>query len=183
MSVAKKYAKALFDESRKNGAGTTDYAVQLRAMQSLLDSHKDLRAALTAPVTSGKEKMAIVQDIAAKAGFAKLTVNFLKLVAENGRLGILGEIIDALDEVRLASEGGVMGRIVSAEPLEAGALKQISDAFSQKLKKKVDFKVTTDGSLLAGLKVTVQGVTYDGTLRSQLDRLKEEFVGGAAVIR
>jgi F0F1-type ATP synthase delta subunit len=59
-------------------------------------------------------------------------------------------------------------------------IKEITQAFTQKLKRKVDFKVTTQPSLLAGLKVTVNGVTYDGSLLAQLERLKEEFTHGAA---
>jgi F-type H+-transporting ATPase subunit delta len=185
MSLAKNYARAFFDECSSNGK-TRDVVLErkneLLGFWSLLESSAPLKAALTAPVTSPKEKTAVVQELAGKLKLSKITVQFLSLLSQNGRVGILPQILDALDEVRLQVEGGVLGKIVSAEPLEASAVKEITEAFTQKLKKKVEFKVSSDPSLLAGLKVTVNGVTYDGTLLSQLERLKESFVQGTTTL-
>jgi F0F1-type ATP synthase delta subunit len=54
----------------------------------------------------------------------------------------------------------------------------LTKAFSQKLGKKVAFRVAIDPSLLAGMKVTVNGVTYDGTLRSQIHKLRDHLAAG-----
>jgi F0F1-type ATP synthase delta subunit len=43
------------------------------------------------------------------------------------------------------------------------------------LGRKVAFRVSTDPSLLAGVRVTVSGVTYDGTLKAQLEQLKDKI--------
>ena len=51
----------------------------------------------------------------------------------------------------------------------------LAKAFGKKLNKRVAFHVSTDPSLLAGMKVTVNGVTYDGTLRSQLQKLRDQI--------
>jgi hypothetical protein len=49
----------------------------------------------------------------------------------------------------------------------------LSVAFGARIGRKVSFETHEDPSLLAGVKVTVGGVTYDGTMRSQLSRLRE----------
>ena len=182
MSIAKKYAKVLFDEL-KSGAKTTDTAPVKAALQSfwaVIESSKELQVALIAPIVSAKEKTAIIADLTKKLETPKLCVRFLNLLAENSRIGIIPEIISAFDQVRLESEGGVMGEIISADALDASAVKEITEAFTHKLKKKVEFKVSTDSSLLAGIKVTLNGVTYDGTLKVQLERLRESFASAGS---
>ena len=186
MSLAKNYARALFEESRKPGhskQSALEYKSELQLFWTAVSGSKEMMIALTAPVTSADEKTAIVQEVASRLKLSKLTVNFLSLLGQNRRLGELPKIIDAFDEVRLSSEGGLVGQIISAEPMDPAAIKEITDAFTQKLNKKVEFKASTDSSLLAGLKVTVNGVTYDGTLLSQLERLRESFVQGAGTPR
>ena len=61
------------------------------------------------------------------------------------------------------------------DPLKDSDVQGLAQAYEKKLGKRVEFQVSVDPGLLAGLKVTVNGVTYDGTLRSQLDRLKENL--------
>jgi F-type H+-transporting ATPase subunit delta len=177
MSVAKKYAKALFDVTHESGksADTAALKTALQSFWSVIEGSRELQVALVSPVTSYQEKAAVIDELARKLETPKICIQFLKLLGENSRVGALPLILDALDEVRLQSEGGVMGRIVSADPLDASAVKEIAEAFTQKLKKKVEFKVSSDSSLLAGIKVTLNGVTYDGTLRAQLERLRESF--------
>ena len=56
----------------------------------------------------------------------------------------------------------------------------LAKAFTTKLGKRVSFTVASDPDLLAGVKVTVNGVTYDGTLRAQLEKLRDQFVSTTA---
>ena len=182
MSLAKNYARAFFEQTASsNGSKETvlEQKKELADFWGVLESAPKLMAALTAPAISSKEKVAVVQELTDKLKISKPVMRLLSLLGQNGRIGMLPAVIDALDEVRLGVEGGVLGRIVSAEPLDSAAIKEITASFTSKLKRKVEFKTAIDTSLLAGLKVTVNGVTYDGTLLSQLERLRESFVHGA----
>ena len=179
MSVAVSYAKALFEVSR-----STELAQgreQIRSFSALLDQSKELRVALLGPATSAKEKNAVVEEISQRTGFNPLVRKFLGLLARKGRLAILKDILSALDRVRLEAEGGILAQAVSADPMTQKDVQELAEAFGKKLGKKVEFEVSTDPTLLAGLKITVNGVTYDGTLRSQLEQMKEQIVFGASV--
>jgi F-type H+-transporting ATPase subunit delta len=81
--------------------------------------------------------------------------------------------------VRLASEGGILGQVISAEPMDQKDVESLAQSFSKKLGKRVTFKVSVDAALLAGMKVIVSGVTYDGTLQSQLQKLRDQVAAGA----
>ncbi len=85
---------------------------------------------------------------------------------------------EAFHVIRLAAEGGVAGRLEVAEVISEADVSQLAKAFSEKFGKKVAFRVSQDPSLLAGIKVTVNGVTYDGTLRAQIQKLRDRVADG-----
>jgi ATP synthase F1 delta subunit len=177
MSLANSYAKALYLAAKEEGgADTLD---QLESQMDVLAQalqDKGLRNAFLGPVISGKDKLQLIEQVAQKAGFSKMLTHFLILLANKGRLPDFLAVRDSFGGVRLEAEGGVQGKVVSAEPVSDGDVQGLAQAFGRKLGKKVAFRVSTDPSLLAGMKVTVNGITYDGTLRSQLSQLRERLV-------
>lgn len=185
MSLARNYARVLYEEAQSKGGKDAIGAIstEIADFLKVVESSEAAKVALIGPVTSAKEKVAITTELGTKMNLAQVTKRFLQLVADNRRLGLLSEILTALEQVRVESEGGLLGLITSADPLDPADIKGIAESFGQKLGKKVDFRVNTDPTLLAGLKVTLNGVTYDGTLRSQLNRLKDEFVSGTGAFR
>lgn len=183
MSLATSYARALYESAKESGSNSgamDDIQAQLDGFAALIDQSPDLRKALMGPVVTSKEKASVIDAIAAKAGYSKILRQFLTLLAGKERLLAVHDIRDAFSSVRLEAEGGVSGRLVSADPLNESDVKGLADAFSRKLGKRVAFRVATDASLLAGMKVTVNGTTYDGTLKTQLQRLRDVVVGGYA---
>ncbi len=182
MSVAKAYARALFEAARDAGASSQGYDTlesEMAQFNGLLGASRDLRIALTGPVASGKEKVAIVEQLAGKAAVSALFSRFLALLARKSRIGILSEISACFSQVRVEAEGGVLGHVVSAEPLDPSDRDELARSFSKKLGKKIVFQTKVDPELLAGIKVTVGGVSYDGTLKSQLRQLRDRFIYGS----
>lgn len=186
MSVAHVYAKALFQAATEGKSPAESAALcdqldsQLATLLEVLETSKQLQVALQAPITTSKEKAAVVKELVAKLGFGRLMSDFLILLASKGRFLLLQPIRDEFASVRLTAEGGVPGRLSTAEAISPSDVENLAKAFSRKLGKKVAFQVKTDPSLLAGIKVTVNGVTYDGTLRSQLQQLRDRFLVGVA---
>lgn len=182
MSVAKAYAKALFEtltEQKAQSSAIDSLELQLDSFIRTLEGAKDLQVALCSPVTTSREKAAVVEKLAQPMNLSGLLLSFLQLLARKNRLVILNEVRDAFRRVRLDAEGGVAGQVVSAEPMDQKDIDGLAQSFSKKLGKRVAFQVSTDASLLAGMKVTVNGVTYDGTLRAQLQKLRDRVAMGA----
>ena len=183
MSLATSYAKALY-LAAKEAQGTSENLDQvnqeLSSFAAVLDGSKEASDVLFGPVVTAKDKTAIINAIAQKAGYSKLVNQFLVLLADKGRLQYFHEVRKAFNEVRLTAEGGVSGQVVSAEAISEADVKSLAASFGRKLGKRVEFQVSTDPSLLAGMKVTVSGVTYDGTLRSQLQQLRDRLLTGAS---
>lgn len=177
-AIAKIYGRVLFDVVQKEDKSTwNDCRARLGDLVSLVESSKMLSVALQTPATSSKEKAALVEVLVKKLNAPAILRRFLLLLVRKGRLVLLSEITQALDSVRLEAGGGVMGVLTSAEALSASDTESLAKAFAKKLGKSVEFVSLVNPELLAGLKVTVQGVTYDGTLRAQLERLRDQFSG------
>ena len=181
MSVARAYAKALYEtasEAKLSADKIGQLETHMDEFVRMIDSSRDAQVVLQGPVASVKEKTSALDEIAKRASFEPLFIQFLHLLARKGRLSLIHEIRDSFSAVRLEAEGGVPGNLVSAEPMNASDIEGLTKAFAKKLGKRVAFRVSTDPTLLAGMKVTVSGVTYDGTLRAQLQRLRDQVVGG-----
>lgn len=181
MSAANSYAKALYESASDKKASPADMIqleTQMADFDSLLKSSDDLQIALLGLVATSSEKAQIVEALARKLDVLDLLRQFLLMLAKKGRLNLLGSIKDAFNSVRLEAAGGISCRLVSADPMNDSDMDILAKAFGKKLGKKVAFQVSSDPSLLAGIKVTVNGVTYDGTLRSQLQKLRDRFVTG-----
>lgn len=181
MSASTSYAKALCEAARE----TPDYAAildqveaQLSSFSNLVFKNRELKIALIGPVTSVKEKISLLEEFSKKLEWHPLLKKFLILLAKKDRLPLLAEIQESFGKIRLAVEGGVEGYVVSAEQMNGEDVDSLAKAFSKRLGKKVAFRVSVDPLLLAGMKVTVNGVTYDGSLRSQLQKLRDRFVAG-----
>ncbi len=180
MSVANSYAKALYQTVAQTATADDLNHIenQFKQILGLLEQSKEVKAALFSPLTNIREKTSLADSIGTKMEFHPGFSRFLSLLAKKGRMSLLPQIHQAFVSVRLAQEGGISGNLVSAEPLSDADVETLAKAFSQKLGKKVAFQVSTDSSLLAGIKVTVNGTTFDGTLRSQLQKLRDRFVTG-----
>lgn len=186
MSVAKAYAKALYEAACENKTPAEitrlcdEIEKALAQINSLVANSRELRIALEGPIATAREKAAILDEVGRKLGVSELFGRFMTLLATKERLKFLQEITELFRVVRLEHEGGVPGLLVSAEPMSEADVQELAQAFTKKLGKRVSFTVASDPDLLAGVKVTVYGVTYDGTLRAQLEKLRDQIVSTTA---
>ena len=179
MSVANSYAKALLESAQ--ALGTSASAVDqiqehLSTLAELVVGSKDLHLVLQSPATSSRDKEKVAGALVDRMGADPLLKRFVLLLARKERLILIQEIATAFERIRLESAGGVLGQVVSAGALSAQDVAELSEVFEKKTGKKVSFKTQVDSSLIAGLRVTVQGKTYDGSLKTQLNRLKDRFL-------
>jgi len=75
--------------------------------------------------------------------------------------------------------GRVRAVVRSAVPLPADLLQQVTRVFGDLTRKDVLPEVTVDPELLAGIIVEVEGRVYDGSLRTQLVKLRQQMASGS----
>jgi F-type H+-transporting ATPase subunit delta len=127
------------------------------------------------PTINGEEKQKALKELAAKAGQSLLTTRFLSILVKRNRVGLLAEILKEVEIIQLEKTGGLMGVITSAVPLESGVAGGVAQALSKKLNKPVQLKEEVDPGIIAGMRVTIGGITYDGSVKNKLDKLSASF--------
>jgi F-type H+-transporting ATPase subunit delta len=171
------YAKALLGSIEGGKANPLQIKTELTAMRELLETSRDLRAALMSPSTSIKEKQSIISEISKKSGWSESFRHFLLLLAKKNRLSLSWDLEAAFDRVRIEAAGGILAELVSSSPVSTAELESLSKAFSEKFgKKTVEFRVSIDPAMIAGLRITINGVTYDGSLRAQVGALRRRLL-------
>jgi F-type H+-transporting ATPase subunit delta len=182
MSVAKSYAQALFELTAEKAQGAPDalrVEEELAALAATIQGHPELSQLMSGAVVSSEQCGGIVGAIAERLGLSVIVTRAAKIAAEKGRTGLFSQIHDEFVRLRVGAEGGVLGELVSAEAMETRDQEELAQAFGKKLGKKVIFKTRVDPALIAGVQVTVSGVTYDGSVRAQLQRAKSAFAAAA----
>jgi F-type H+-transporting ATPase subunit delta len=183
MSVSKSYAAALYAAAQSEKLGATELDQVQESLQffaAQIQQNASLRSVLCGPTATLSEKSGVVQALVSQMRLPGLVGKFLSLLIKKGRIALLSDMADAFARVRTEASGGVLGLLESTDPLSSDDVHQLSSAFSKKLGKPVVFTQKTCPELLAGLKVTVAGTTYDGSLKAQLLRLRDQFLEGSS---
>jgi F-type H+-transporting ATPase subunit delta len=175
-AVARRYARALFELADEQG--TVDAVGE--ALATLAGFLADDRVArvLTGPVPRA-EKERLVRALAENVAAPAVLRDLLLLLSERARLPHLGAIRTVFDTLVDRRRGRVRAAVRSATPLSADLLQQVTRVFSELTRKQVLADVTVDPELLAGIVVEVEGRVYDGSLRTQLAKLRQQMASGS----
>ncbi|MEX6632825.1 F0F1 ATP synthase subunit delta [Hyphococcus lacteus] len=169
--VAGRYANALFDLATEAGA-VEAVEKELNSLQADINASADLDAFLRSPVYGVAEQLDAVTALTEKAGYSALTANFLKLIAKNGRLPALTDMIRAFAALSASARGEVSADAVTAAPMNDEQIKALRLEIERMVGKAVNLETRVDPELLGGLVVKVGSQMVDASLRTKLNRLK-----------
>lgn len=169
--VGDRYAQALFDLALETGRLDAVRADVVSLKTAWIES-ADLRRLATSPVISADDQVKGLTAVAAKARFEQNTVNFLGLLAQNGRARDLAAVIAGFERLYAKHAGIVAAEVVSAQPLDAKQLAAIKAALNKSLGKAPELTTRVDPAILGGLKVKVGSKLFDASLKTKLDQMK-----------
>jgi F-type H+-transporting ATPase subunit delta len=103
-------------------------------------------------------------------------LNFLKTVVDKGRGSLVPQITVFYRRLMMASKGIAQAVIETAFPIDGPTMDLISAAFEKRLGMK-GFSATVRvlPELVGGMRVIIGSTVYDGTARSNLNRLHEKI--------
>ena len=169
--VGDRYAQALFDLALETGRLDAVRA-DIVALKTAWTDSADLRRLAASPVISTEDQGKGLVAIATQAKFEPNTVNFLGLLAQNGRAKDLAAVIAGFERLYAKHAGIVAAEVVSAQPLDAKQVAAITAALSKSLGKAPELTARVDPSILGGLKVKVGSKLFDASLKTKLDQMK-----------
>ncbi len=175
-TLARRYAKALVEIGQERNA-LEKYGQDLTNLADLMEASKDFRGVLISPVFTKEDKKRISGEVLKKADTDPMVVNFVNLLIDRKRIDQLPGIDKAFREKVDEINGITRGQVTSAETLDEKEVARVTDALSRISGKKVLVTTSVDPGLIGGLFAKVGDMVFDGTIRTQLQQLKESLKG------
>ena len=173
-SVTKRYATALIRVAQERG-NLPQVQKDLEAVAQLVEQNPRLKEALESPVIAHSKKKAVFAAIREKLGLVDEVNNLMRVLIDQERvdtLPLLNLIFrDLCDEVL----GQVRVKVQAAVPLGEEAAK-LQGVLEKTLGKKVLMKVEEQPGLIGGMVIQVADKIFDGSLKKELEDIKETIV-------
>jgi F-type H+-transporting ATPase subunit delta len=173
-AVAQRYAAALADVAFEH-KDAERFKSELAAFVEALNSSADLRNFLDNPTVDASIKRRATEKIAAAMHLSAGIRNFVLVVVDHQRAGIFPEIEAAFREELNARLGIAEAEVISAQELSDGEKRELIEALSRRTGKQIVANFHQDKSLLGGAVVRVGSTVYDGSVKEQLERLREQL--------
>ena len=175
-TVARRYALALADVVSQ--ANETDLVkTELKSWEQLINSSADLQTAFGNPSISHANKEKVLEGLIAKTQPTKTTANFLRVLLRNSRLTEIGEINEKFAHVLEERSGVVSAQITSARPLSEAEKSEMKINLAKLSGKTVNLNFETDETLIGGVVTRLGSTVYDGSVKTQLEELKQQMIG------
>jgi F-type H+-transporting ATPase subunit delta len=169
------YAKGLFAVAVSD-ADPRKVGEELDAFQALLDQAPELRRVMVNAAIPPARKLAVLAELERLSPVSPVLRQFLVLLAKNDAFTLLPRVAADYGARLLLHLRIVSAEVTTAVPLpaerEAALAQRIADATG----KQVRVSTAVDPALIGGAVTRIGSVVYDGSVRRQLDRLREQFI-------
>jgi len=175
-TVARRYATALADVLKERGEEGAVQA-ELNGWEGMISGNSALLEALSNPTVAYEQKQNLLNELVDRTKVRPTTANFLRVLLKNQRLAELPQVNAKLAEVLDERSGVISAHVMSARPVGDGTKALLEKKLLEVTRKKARVSFETDETLLGGIVTRIGSTVYDGSVRNQLRRLREEMGG------
>jgi F-type H+-transporting ATPase subunit delta len=173
---ANRYAKALFDVALQERADLARVDQDLQDVVAMAKASPDLSLALSRGSVTDAQRQSLMEAISTSMTLTTPVMKLLVLLARTGKMNLVPDLAAAYRERLLAHQNIVRAEVKSAAPLSPEKTKALEESLSKVTGKKVELSVSVDPELLGGVVATIGSTVYDGSVRTQLQRMRQELV-------
>jgi len=148
----------------------------LHSIEALLNESDQLRRVLENPSIPGDRKRAVLDAIIARLGAARQVRNFLAVLTDHRRLPLFSEILKQLERELDDRQGFAEAQVRTARQLTDQEKQLLEAEITKLIGKQVKAKYEQDVTLLGGAVVQVGSTIYDGSVRGQLEQIREQLM-------
>ena len=174
-AVASRYARAMVDVVIDQKIDPTIAIQQVNDMASAVAESNQLRMVWESPAVPSEQKRSLLDAIVARAGTIRPIRNFFAILIDQGRIPMVAQIARQFETELNTELGFVEADVTSWRRLSDVERRDLEAQVASITGKKVRAKYDTNPELLGGALVRVGSTIYDGSVRGQLQRLKEQL--------
>ncbi len=167
-TAARPYANAVYDIA--NETSSLDSWSDALANLAAVVGDAQISELLDSPETGKAEKAALVLQVLGD-NLNQQQQNLVKLMAENGRLKLMPDVVEQFEVARAKAENKIEAEVVSAFELTPEQTDELVNTLKNKLGCDVTLTTTIDESLIGGVVIKAGDTIIDASMKSQLDSL------------
>jgi F-type H+-transporting ATPase subunit delta len=175
-SLQGRYASALY-ELASDTKVVTAVEADLDTLGEALIKAPDLAALIRNPLVSRSDGAKAMNAVAELLKLSDVTKNFIGVLAANGRLAKLPEVIRAFATIAAAARGELTADVTSAHPLDSAQIKLLAEKLKAREGRDIKIKASVDPDLLGGLVVRIGSRQIDSSIRTRLNSLANAMKG------
>jgi F-type H+-transporting ATPase subunit delta len=172
-SVASTYARAFADVVLSARLDANRAIGGLRRIAGLLAESAELRRVWENPAVPAEQKHNLLDAIVHQDGIERHVRNLVAVLIDHRRMQFLERITQQLEKELDARLGFAEAHVTSARELGDAEKRALEGQIEKVTGKKVRARFGLDASLLGGAVVRVGSTIYDGSVKGQLEKIKE----------
>jgi F-type H+-transporting ATPase subunit delta len=170
-NISKRYARAFF-EIATGDKQIERYYDEINQVASIISQNKDLSDFLANPVFEQGSKKSVVKSIIGKLQLSTMTISFLNLLVDKKRIDILHDIVTCYRQLMDEVLKKVRVNVKTAFPLSGKMQDYINSSLEKLTGRQVELFIENDPNLLGGIIIGVGDTLYDGSIKNQLNNMR-----------
>ena len=175
-SLAGRYATALFGLARDEQQ-IDAVTRSLDSIETALADSTDFAALVSSPLVSRTDAAKAIAALVPTLGLDPITAKFIGVLAQNGRLSELRNVIRMVRALALGHRGETTAEVTSAHPLNDSQVAELKAKLRTRVGREVTLRTSVDSSLLGGLVVRLGSQMIDASIRTKLNTLAQAMRG------
>jgi len=172
-SFTSRYARAFADVVLARAMNPDEIRGQLSNLLEVVRSSPELKRVWENPAVPPAQKKNLLDALSVRLGLAKETRNFAAVLIEHRRIAYMEPIFRQFEQELNQRLGIAEAEVASARELDAGERRSLEAQIGRMTGKKVQARYVTDPGLLGGAVVRMGSTIYDGSVRGQLEKMRE----------
>jgi F-type H+-transporting ATPase subunit delta len=178
--AATRYARALFDVARKE-SDIQQVGRELADFTRLVAGNEMLARTFSNPAIPAPRKRAVVEQLLSRAGqLSPVLSKLLLLLADRDRLALLPELAVAYETRLMDNAQVVRAQVTTAIDLPADRAAALEQGLVRATGRQVQLETRVDPSIIGGAVARIGSTVYDGSVTTQLQKVRERLAAGAA---
>ena len=174
-AVAGRYARAFAEVVFEQKLDATKAVQELRSVEQVLEANVTLRRVWENPSVPAEQKRGVLDAIARKLGLSKPARNFVAVLLDRRRIAQFSSIVRQYEQEVNERLGITDADITSFRELSPSEKRKFEAKIAEVTGKQVRAQYKTEPGILGGAIVRVGSTVYDGSVRGQLQKLKEKL--------
>jgi F-type H+-transporting ATPase subunit delta len=174
-AVTSRYARAFVDVVIGDHLDPTRTLQELQAIVANNESSSELRKVWESPAIPAEQKRRLLDAIIQRERISRPVRNFVAVLIDHRRIALIREVAKDFEKELNSRLGFAEAQITSARELSAAEKRDLELHVEKLIGKKVRARYDRDESILGGAVVQVGSTIYDGSVKGQLERIREQL--------